>query len=452
MPRNRFFQGGGGLSALLKNTFIIAVFLCLGYLFFHVALDNKYWHADDFSYLAHNLRMTETKTALFDSQPPYKFQPLVYGISYFLFNRFGFEPRGYFLFNILLHGLNSFLVYYLVRTLLRDRVVAFLSGLLFLFTVGNYGKTVLLLSGLEDLVITTFTLLTTAFYFRNELVGGGKTLSLWFALSLFFFIGSMFTRSTSLSILGAFLAFNYFFRTDTGHRVLSPNFVILLAIAAAALIIKTTVFHYSPPFYEHNPGPFKILVYAAKNILSYLVRMIFPIHTSRLVVEAGPVAQVIYRYATEIRIFIALIMVSYSFFGFIFGNHTIRFFIAWTYIMVLPFAFFQFPADWLNIRNLYLVSIGFVLVLSAGAVYCSRLIKHHRWRRLIPFVVPAFFLLLSRFIVVRLDHNYELNAMKPPTPERRQLIVRRYPWVTIDGDRLRYKADMPPDSTGGTKP
>ena len=440
------------MSGFIKHSLVLALFLGLSYLFFHLALDNSYWHSDDFSYLAHNLHMAETKAALFDNQPPYKFQPFVYGVSYFLFDRFGFEPRGYFLFNILLHGLNSFLVYLLVQTLLRDRAVAMLSGLLFVFAVGNYGKTILLMSGLEDLLITTLTLLTTVFYFRNELVGGGKTRSPWFALSLFFFVGSMFTRSTSLSILGAFLAFNYFFRRDTGHRILSPNFVLFLVIAAGALVVKTTVFHYAPPFYAVNPGPFKIVLYAAKNVLSYLVRMIFPIHTSSLVIEAGPAVRFVYGFATQIRIVIALVMLSYSFFGFIFGNHTIRFFIAWTYITVLPFAFFQFPADWLNIRNLYLVSIGFVMVISAGAVYCSRLIRHRRVRRLVPFIVPVFFILLARFVVVQLDRNYELKQASPPTPERREQIIRRYPGVTIDGDRLRFKADMPADSGGGTEP
>jgi hypothetical protein len=431
---------------------VLVLLLGLSYLFFIPALDNTYWHGTDFSYLEHNLRMAETKAALTDNQPPYKFQPLVYAVSYFLFERFGFEPRGYFLFNILLHGLNSFLVYLLVQTLLRDRSVALLSGLLFVFTVGNYGKTVLLMSGLEDLLITMLTLLTTILYFRNELVGGGKTWSPWFLLSLLFFIGSMFTRSTSLSILGAFLAFNYLFRRDTGHRVLGPNFVIFLVIAAAALMIKTLVFHYSPPFYTVNPGPFKAVIYSVKNVLSYLVRMVFPIHTSRLVVEGGPAVRFVYGFATEIRIVLALVMLSYSFFGFIFGNHTIRFFIAWTYITLIPFAFFQFPADWLNIRNLYLVSIGFVLVLSAGAVYCSRLIEHHRWRRFVPFIVPVFFVLLARFIVVQLDRNYAIQELSPPTLERREQIVRRYPWVTIDGDRLRFKAAMPADSSGGTEP
>jgi hypothetical protein len=435
------------LIAFLKNLMLFVVFLAISYLFFHLALDNDFWHSDDFGYLAHNLHLTETKTALFDCNPPYKFQPFVYGVSYFLFNRFGFEPRAYFLFNILLHAINSFLVYRLVQVLLKDRSVAVLSGLLFVFTVGNYGKAVMLMSGLEDLLITMLTLLTMVFYFKNELSAGGKIWSPWFVLALFFFIVSMFTRSTSLSILGAFLAFSYFFRQDTGRRVMSPNFVILLVIAAAALMLKTQVFHYTPPFYSHSPGPAKIVLYAAKNVISYIVRMVFPIHASRLVTEAGPVVQFVYGSATAIRIIIALTVLSYSFFGFIFGNHAIRFFIAWTYIVVLPFAFFQFPADWLNIRHLYMVSVGFVMVLSAGATYCSRLIRHHRWRRWVPFLVPVLFVALAHFIVVQLDRNYEAKAASRDGAQMRSEFVRMHPEIMVDGKKLRYKSDL-----GGESP
>ncbi len=431
------------MSAVLKNILILAVLLGLAFLYFQVALDNGFWHSDDFNYLYHNLHMTETKAALFDSENPYKFQPLVYGMSYVLFDRFGFEPRGYFLFNILLHGINAFLVYLLVQTLLRDRSVSVISGLLFVLTVGNFGKSVMIMSGMEDLLITTLTLLTMVFYLRNELYAGGRILSPWYLLAFVFFFGSMFTRSTSLSILGAFLVFNYFFRRETQRRVISPAFLLLLAVAAAALIVKVQLFHYTPRFYSEQPGPFMYVVYAAKNIISYLVRMVFPIHTSHLVAEAGLLVRLVYDFATEIRIVIALFVLSYSFFGFIFGNHTIRFFIAWTYIMMLPFAFFQFPADWLNIRHLYLVSIGFVLVLSAGAVYCSRLIAHRGWRRLVPFVVPLFFVIVARFITVQLDKNYETKAASPALASQRESIVKRYPWVTIVGDELKFVRDLP---------
>ncbi len=422
----------------LKNILVLCIFLALSYIFFGLATDNGFWHSDDFVMLEKNLHMKENSLAVFDSTPPFRFQPLATLFYYLLFSNFFFDARGYFIFNIILHGFNSFLVYLLVHTLLKDRMVAILSGFLFVFTVGNYGKSVMIVSGFEDLLITTLTILTMIFYFKNELDAEGKILSPWFILAFILFLASMFTQGTSFAILGAFLAFGYFFRIERGRPVVSKNFLILLAIAIASMIIKTRVFDYTPTFYSENPGPVRFVYYAAKNVLNYLVRMIFPIHTSHLVTEAGPAVRFIYRFATQIRILIALTVVSYSFFGFIFGNRTIRFFIAWTYIMVLPFAFFQFPFDWLNIRHLYLVSVGFVMILSSGAIYCSRLISHQRWRRFVPLLVPVFFILMARFVVTQLDRSYEYKAASPITVEYRKEIARKFPNVIIEGDNLRF--------------
>jgi hypothetical protein len=421
------------------NILVLCGFVLLSYLFFHLSLDNGFWHSEDFLSLEHSMMMRDDISHTFDSHPPFRFQPLAYLAYYLLFKILFFNTEGYFLFNIMLHGINSFLVYLLVQTTLKDRTVALLSAILFVFTVGSYGKSVMIVSGLEDLLITTLTLLAMIFYFKNELDAKGKVLSGWYFLSLVFFLASMLTRSTSFAILGAFLAFSFFFRSDTNKRVMSANFLILLVLAIAALIIKSQVFHYKPHFYASNPGTWSYIYRTFKNVFSYLVRMVFPIHSSHLVAQSGPAVRFVYRFATEIRILIALTIVSYSFFGFIFGNRPIRFFIAWTYIMVIPFAFFQFPHDWLNIRHLYLVSVGFVVVISAGAVFCSRLILHHRYRRFIPMIVPLFFIILSRFIIGQLDRSYEIKAASPATVEVQEDLAERYENVSIVNGELIYR-------------
>ncbi len=423
----------------LKHLIVLAVFLVLSFLFFRLCLDNGFWNGYDYVGLENSIMMRSDTGAAFESSSPFKFQPLVYSIHYLLFKQFLFNASGYFFFNILLHGLNSFLVYLLVNTLIRDRTIAILAGLLFVFTVGSYGKSVMIASGLEDLIITFFTLCTMICYFHNELCHRGKILSLWFFLALLFFVASLFTRSTSFSILGAFLAFNFFFRAERKRKVADAGFVILLLISIAALVAKATLFHYAPPLYKQYPGAGMFVFYAAKNVINYLVRMIFPVHTSHLVTGAGSAVRFFYRFATQIRILIALTVLSYSFFGFIFGNRTIRFFIAWTYIMVIPFAFFQFPGDWLNIRHLYLVSVGFVSVIAAGAVYCSRLISENRWRRLVPMIVPIAFILLSRFIVLQLDSSYRVKAASPIMSEYRKSLAEKYDDIYVEGDELKLR-------------
>jgi len=61
-------------------------------------------------------------------------------------------------------------------------------------------------------------------------------------------------------------------------------------------------------------------------------------------------------------------------------------------------------------------------------------------------VVPLLFVILGRFIAVRLDYQYAAKAASPALDSQREQIVQRYPWVTIDGDKLRFKKDMPSGS------
>jgi len=90
-------------------------------------------------------------------------------------------------------------------------------------------------------------------------------------------------------------------------------------------------------------------------------------------------------------------------------------------------------------RNLYLVSIGFIMILSAGAVYCSRLIAHQGWRRLVPFIVPMFFILLARFVIVQLDRSYERKSASPSAASSKEEIARKHPQVVFDGNTLRFR-------------
>ena len=107
---------------------------------------------------------------------------------------------------------------------------------------------------------------------------------------------------------------------------------------------------------------------------------------------------------------VALALLSYTIFGIVFGNRAIRFYIGWMYVMVVPFAVFRYPADWLNLRFLYLVSLGFCVLLTSGAVYVSRLLAHRGWQRYVSFAVPLFYVGLSIVLVAKLDAKNERLA------------------------------------------
>lgn len=394
----------GQVSRLpMKNLLLYLVMLAAGFLFFATVRDNTFWHRVDYLYLQQALKIDQDWREIFAQAPLNIFQPIVNLIFYGEYHFFGVNAKGYYLFNIFIHSLNAFLVYLIVFTLLKDRPIAVISSFLFLFAVGNYGKAVMVVSGVSDLLITLLTLLTLYLYFKNELHNKGRLKSFYFVACLACFFLSLLSKATSFSILGCMLAFNFFFRAETNRRVWGRGFLVLAVFALVVLIVKLT----SHPDIPGKADLDVISFTTIRNYAAYLVRMVFPIQTSHLVTDSGPVVRFVYNLATEIRILIFLCIVSYSIFGFIFGNRTIRFFIAWTYITVAPFCFFRFPADWLNIRYLYLVSVGFNMILASGTVIATRLLYQKAWRRFLPYLVPLYFVLLSQFIITLLDRNYE---------------------------------------------
>jgi hypothetical protein len=394
---------GNNSANWLKEILLYGLLLAVAFFFFAAVRNNPFWHTSDYLYLIKAVRIEQDWRELFVVDPLAAFQPLVNALFFVEFKLFGDEPAGYYFVNILFHSLNAYLVYRIVFTLLRDRTTALMSGVLFDFAVGNYGKAVMLVSGVSDLIITFLTLMTLLLFFRNELKYGGRLNTVSFWGTLLFFALSLLSKATSFSILGCMLAFNLFFKRETHRQVFGRSFLIVAGFALVVLVVKYYLIRTTPAV-----GDFGVSVYVfIKNYASYLVRMVFPIHTSRLVADSGPVVRVVYEIAGQIRLVTFLCILSYSVFGFIFGNRAIRFFIAWTYITVTPFCFYDFPRDWFNIRYLYLVSVGFVMILSSGTVLAARLLYERAWRRFLPYVIPLFYVFLSQFVIQNLDRNYE---------------------------------------------
>ncbi len=399
--------------------------LVLSLVFFSVTRDNPFWNPGDFLYLHRAIDTGDSPGQIFAAAPKQPFQPLVNLLFYIEYSLFGLDASKYYLFNVVVHTLNAFLVAILVFVLLKDKVIAVVSSLLFACAVGNYGKAVMVVSGVSNLLITLMTLMTLLFYFKNELKHGGKVLSSWFFAAAFCFVLSLMTTITSFGILGCMLAFSVFFRSETKKPILNIGLLAFAVIALAALIAKLALGYEVAAQYDFVSSILRLF----KNYASHLVRMAFPVHTSSLIEHAGPVVYTIFKVAWAIRLLVFIAIVSFSLFGFVFGNRTLRFFIAWTYITVTPFCFFEFTkyaSDWLDIRHLYLVSVGFSMILASLTVLASRLLWRHRWRRFLPYILPLAFVALAQFIIYQLDTKYEMIAEMPPIQEMADEVRARH--------------------------
>ncbi|RKZ09581.1 hypothetical protein DRQ32_07990, partial [bacterium] len=296
-----------------------------------------------------------------------------------------------------------------------DRRVGILAALLFAMGVGSYGKAVLFIAGAENLLTTTLYLLILNLYIRNDLYGAGRIVSVRYLLVLLLFLAVSFARPTAFALLLGLIAYKVFFRSERGkrRRVFDAQLLILVVGAVAFWVARKSWGMTELALESAGRNPWDFTVNFLNNMLDYLVHMFFPMHMSKLAEASNPVVQFFYAATPVLRFLLGWGVISYGLFGFVFGNRPIRFFLAWTVISVLPYCVVQFPEDWLNIRYLYQVSIGFVFVLASGTVYSTDLLHRTRWQRWLPLIVPLFFILMSAYITLKLDTKYERDARSP---------------------------------------
>jgi len=398
---------------------ILALLQAVVFLSFGRILSSPLWRAADFEILYDANILSRDLGVMFRHVGTLVSQPLLQLWFLAEYRLFGLDMTGYYAVNLALHGLNAFLLYMLVNMLFANARLAILAALLFALTVGSYGKVLLSLASLELLLLTFLYLLILYSLIRNDFRHEGRIRSPWFALALGLFTIAGLTKPTMFSLLGCLLAYKLFFFGHRGGRpVLSADILILIA-AGVAFYAAQRAWGVHTPIAFSEGGAIHFTWISFKNIFRYLTLMLFPLQESELLRRwADPFIQYIYDGRTVIRFLLTLAIVSFSFFGIVFGSKAIRFFIAWTFITVLPFTGVTSRGQWLNLQYLYLVSLGFCVILAAAAVGASKLLAAHRWRRWIPYALPLLFAIASVTLTLLLDQQ---NRATSRNPDRLQL-------------------------------
>lgn len=401
------------------STGVLVALGLAGLAMFAAVLDTPFWSPEDFHTLrsaieAHDGgRLLDWRPALAGGYPVNPFFA-------WEFHHFGFDARPYLIVNLVLHVLNAFLAYLLVNSLLHNRLGAFLSALLFVLTVGSYGKNLMFAVGSSSLIYATCVLLATLLYVQNEKNNGGRFVGVWSIGFLLVFLASLFMRGGTFSILAAVALYNVFFRAERRRPILHTNLKVVLVLAAAAMAARA-LFQEGNVTGGMDPGAFLL------NLPGYLILMVLPLQQSTVLEDAPGWIQWLYRIAPLLRALVGLAILSYSLFGFIFGNRAIRFYIAWMYVMIVPFTLFRYPEDWLNLRFLYLVSLGFCVLLTTGTLYAYKLLQARRYRRFLPFLLLVGYVLATTYTVHTLDGKNRQLAASPEVVARRQALEDSMP-------------------------
>ncbi len=389
---------------------VLAALAGAGVLLFAQGLNTGFWSPEDF----HALSTAAEAHARGDL--PIAFRPSLaggYPVNPFFaieFRLFGMDAGAYYLVNLIVHIVNAYLAFLLVQSLLHDRRGAFVAALLFVLAVGSYGKNLFFASGISSLLYATTCLLATLLYVQNEKTNAGRPVGVYAFGFFVVFLLSLFMKGGTFSVLACALFYNIFFRPERQRPILHTNLIVCFVVAAISVFAKEVFFDGGRSL--GSAGSF------VRNLPGYLILMVFPLQQSELLDKSPAIVKAIYAVAPFLRFCVGLTILSYTIFGFVFGSRTIRFYIAWMYVLIIPFAFFRYPDDWLNLRFLYLVSLAFCVLLTTGSMYAHQLLSHRGARRYLPFAVPALYVVVSVFLVTQLNGKNRELARHPHSLRR----------------------------------
>jgi hypothetical protein len=413
---------GPMLGLMLAVVFIVYGRLCTG----------DFWYPLDFSILVDTHRLSHEPLVMFRHIGAWFSQPLLQLSFLGQYSLFGMNYGPYIAVNLTIHALCAFLIYMLINMLFYQWRLALTAALLFALNVGSYGRNLQTLAGQESLLLAMLHLLVLYLFIRNDFRRDGRLRSSYFLIGLAIYSLTGLTRASTLSLMGCLIAYKIFFYSRRGRRpIFSNDLLVFLFVGIFFKFGQNQWGFQHPSMLTEIDGPLAYTFWSVIDLFRYLNLMVFPLQEGSVLRDAGPLLQFLHDIRMPIRFFVTLGIISLSFFGFVFGNRSLRFFIAWTYIILLPLSTQNPGTHWLNVTHLYLASVGFCLILAAGALGCANLLSRHRWKRLVPFVVPLFFVATAVSLTYLLDAR---NREKSRLPEIRQL---RQEAITILQQPLR---------------
>jgi hypothetical protein len=206
------------------------------------------------------------------------YQPLTI-LSYALdYHFFKLNPYNYHLTNLILHLLNSLLVFYLIYLLSGNIIVSFITAILFGLHPLHV-ESVAWVSERKDVLYSFFFLLSciTYLYYLTK-----EHKSRYYLLSLFFFLCSLLSKSIAVTLPLVILLLDYYLKRKPGKIFFLdkiPYFVlsIIFAIIAIFGVYLDNVVRSEPHF-----SLFSTLSVASYAIIFYLGKLFLPIKLSCL--------------------------------------------------------------------------------------------------------------------------------------------------------------------------
>ncbi|MFZ4520568.1 MAG: tetratricopeptide repeat protein [Bacteroidales bacterium] len=373
-PSKKTFNPVNTGSDLRNIFFWQAAILVITFIVFIPSLKNQFITFDDHQYVVENQFIkgltSDNLKAIFttDANNLGNYHPVTL-MSYTLNHAIsGLEPTSYHLMNILLHLVNTLLVFQVILLILArvapEHKLLLSSMAALLFGIHPlHVESVAWVAARKDLLYTCFYLLSIISYIRYLDKRSTKN----YLLSLLFFLLSLLSKGMAVTLPLILVAVDYLFRRKlTDKRVILekiPFFMLSIGFGVLAIVVQQAQGATEIIRFQFTDR----VVFAAFGLTQYLVKMVFPYELCGyypypdLEIPAIP-----WTYYLSLIPAVALIVVL-IYMVFVRGNRTVTFGILFFLINVM-FVLQLFPvgsavmAD----RYTYLASIGLFFLLAAG--------------------------------------------------------------------------------------
>jgi len=200
--KNNFNISGSLNSDKVRLPYVYAFFALISVFIYFNALHSSFLYDDQYfvvqNFYIKNLNLLPKIFTMdvfhFTYESPVNYYRPLQMFSYFWDYFFWkLNPFGYHLHNILIHSLNSFLVFLLISTIFKDKFLALITALLFCIHPINIGV-VTVVGGRSNLLEATFmflSLITLIRHYRNND-------KITYALSIFLFVLAILSREGAL--------------------------------------------------------------------------------------------------------------------------------------------------------------------------------------------------------------------------------------------------------------
>ncbi len=384
---DRLFDGPEGTRKLIVRLIFLLVLLALCLITYHGMTDN-YLFNDDFLWLRQARNDMEPANLLTHRVIGF-FRPLV-NVSFYLMEQT--SPHNipfHYSFNLILHFLNTLLVYQLIYVLLRDRSVASATAVLFAVTSVHTGA-VLWISARTTLLSTFFLLASLALMASRQ---GAKRFE-WVGPAVLYIL-ALASKETAIAGFPLVLLIFVLTRKQSGARPVSAASVFAFAtIAVIYLALRPLVMD---GFLQTNWGPGWHML---RNVAGGFLYQVYP----------WPVFSFVFHQAMDVGVpsrplmpellvvpLLALLLWA--------GKRAGRFremalAIGWTVLALAPMSLFRYrffsPESFTQNRYYYLSSVGSVLlfVLLLAMLWRSKL-------RVLRFTGVALFIFIGAGHMVR---------------------------------------------------